>query len=122
MGSVLRYLTSGAAQRWFAAASGSATAFPVGTLFVNVSGSLLIGLCAGLAQSRALLGGDARLLLVVGVLGGYTTFSAFSLETLVLLRAGQPLTAFGSVLLQVALGLAAAFAGYSAGLAAGRLV
>ena len=122
VGSVLRYLLSGATQRWFAVATGAMTALPVGTLFVNVSGSLLIGLFAGLAESRVLQGADAWLLLVVGVLGGYTTFSAFSLETFVLLRAGQPLTALGSVLLQLVLGLGAAFAGYSAGIAAGRPV
>ena len=92
---------------------GAAASFPVGTLVVNVSGSLLIGLLAGLAESRALLGPDARLLLVTGLLGGYTTFSAFSLETLVLLRAGQFPTALATVGLQVILGVAAAWAGFA---------
>lgn len=119
-GSALRYAVSGVVQRWFVAGTASVAAFPAGTLVVNVTGSLLIGLVAGLAESRALFGAEARLLLVSGVLGGYTTFSAFSLETLLLLRAGQVTTAMTSVALQVLLGLAAAFAGFTVGLAAGR--
>lgn len=120
VGSAVRYAVSGFAQRLFASGGGAVAAFPVGTLVVNVTGSLLIGVMAGLAESRAVFGADARLLLVTGVLGGYTTFSAFSLETLLLLRAGQTATALGSVGLQVLLGVAAAFAGFAAGLAAGR--
>ena len=120
VGSVLRYAATGFAQRLYATGSGAAVSFPVGTLFVNITGSFLIGLLMGLTESRALLGAEARLLLVTGFLGGYTTFSAFSLEALVLFRAGQPGTALGSVLLQVILGIAAAFAGFTAGIAAGR--
>lgn len=118
VGSVLRYLVSGASQRWWVPTTGALASFPVGTVVVNVTGSLLIGLIAGLAESRALFGPDARLLLVTGLLGGYTTFSAFSLETLVLLRAGQTAMAFATVALQVLLGLATAWAGFV--LAAGR--
>lgn len=124
VGSALRYAVSGAAQRLFAsgavAGPAASAAFPAGTLVVNVTGSLLIGLIAGLAESRSLLSAEARLLLVTGVLGGYTTFSAFSLETLLLLRAGQTTTALTSVVLQIVLGVAAAFAGFTVGLAAGR--
>ena len=124
VGSAVRYAVSGAAQRLFTSGVGSGaasiTSFPAGTLVVNVTGSLLIGLVAGLAESRLLLTAEARLLLVTGVLGGYTTFSAFSLETLLLLRAGQTTTALSSVALQVLLGVAAAFAGFTVGLAAGR--
>jgi CrcB protein len=115
VGSVLRYTVTGIAQRLSLAGSSAVAALPVGTLVVNVTGSFLIGLAMGLAESRALLGAEARLLLVTGVLGGYTTFSAFSLETLMLLRAGQTGTAVSSVLLQVLLGLAAALAGFTAG-------
>lgn len=117
-GSVLRYLASGFAQRVLVPGTGALASFPAGTLVVNVTGSLLIGLLAGLAESRALPGPDARLLLVTGLLGGYTTFSAFSLETLVLLRAGQTATALATVGLQVLLGVAAAWAGFT--LAMGR--
>ena len=119
-GSVVRHAVSGAAQRWLAPGAGVFGSFPAGTLVVNISGSLLIGLVAGLAESRALLGAEARLLLATGILGGYTTFSAFSLETLLLLRAGQTTTALTSVALQVGLGVAAAFAGFTVAMAAGR--
>jgi len=120
VGSVLRYAATGFAQRLYAAGSGMAVSFPVGTLVVNVTGSFLIGLLMGLAESRTLLGAEVRLLLVTGMLGGYTTFSAFSLEALVLFRAGQTGTALASVFLQVIFGIAAAFAGLGAGIAAGR--
>jgi len=108
-GSVLRYLVSESVQRLF-----PALMLPIGTLTVNVTGSLLIGLFAGLVEYRELFGTGARLLLVVGVLGGYTTFSAFSLETLTLLRSGQSLLALTNVLLQLSLGIAAAVAGFAA--------
>jgi CrcB protein len=116
VGSVLRYAATGFAQRLYATGSGAAVSFPVGTLVVNVTGSFLIGVLMGLAESRAVFGAEARLLLVTGLLGGYTTFSAFSLETLLLFRAGQAGTAVSSVVLQVLLGVAAAFAGFTAGL------
>lgn len=122
LGSVARYAVSGAAQRLLVPGAGTFASFPAGTLVVNISGSFLIGLVAGLAESRALLGAEARLLLVTGILGGYTTFSAFSLETLLLLRAGQATTAMTSVVLQVGLGVAAAFAGFTVAMAAGRAV
>ncbi|MBL8198658.1 MAG: fluoride efflux transporter CrcB [Chromatiales bacterium] len=109
IGSTLRYLVSQSAQLLLPAA-----VFPVGTLAVNISGSLLIGLFAGLAEYRQMFGSGARLLLVVGVLGGYTTFSAFSLETLSLLRSGQSLLALVNVFLQLGLGIAAAAAGFAA--------
>ncbi len=118
MGSVLRYAVTGIAQRLFATGGSAAVSFPAGTLIVNVTGAFLIGLLMGLAESRAMLGADARLLLITGLLGGYTTFSAFSLETLMLFRAGQAGTAVGSVVLQVLLGIAAAFAGFTAGMPA----
>ena len=70
IGSVLRYLVSLLALEAFG------TGFPWGTLAVNVIGSAAIGVCGGIA-----LAGNPRLLLVTGMLGGFTTFSAFSLET-----------------------------------------
>ena len=63
--------------------------FPYGTLFINVSGSFLIGIVAQLALTRAFgMTPLVRLLLATGVLGGYTTFSAFSLDALTLLESG----------------------------------
>lgn len=69
--------------------------FPWGTLVVNVSGCLVMGCLAAWAfgERRAGLGSAARLFLLVGFLGGYTTFSAFSWQTLQLMRAGNWLTA-----------------------------
>jgi CrcB protein len=110
LGSVLRFLAAGAAHRLL-----PALLFPVGTLVVNVAGSLAIGLVGGLAESRAFLTPDLRVFLLTGVLGGFTTFSAFALETL-----GLGLdAAWGRVALNVAaqlgLGLGAAAAGYALG-------
>ncbi|MDP2323403.1 MAG: fluoride efflux transporter CrcB [Gammaproteobacteria bacterium] len=118
VGSVLRYAVAGITQRLYSTGGSAAVSFPVGTLVVNVTGSFLIGLLMGLAESRAVLTAETRLLLVTGLLGGYTTFSAFSLETLMLFRAGQTGTALSSVVLQVLLGVAAAFAGFTAGMPA----
>src|SRR5690606_39961247 len=67
--------------------------FPWSTFAVNVAGCLLAGLLAGLAEKHALFGPDARLLLFTGLLGGFTTFSAFGLDALFLLRRGDLATA-----------------------------
>ena len=86
--------------------------FPWGVLAVNVLGSLIIGVLAGLAETRN-LGPGVRLFLFVGVLGGFTTFSAITNDTLALLRSAAYLSAAGNVLLTVALGLAAVAVGYT---------
>jgi len=86
-GAACRYLLSAALMR------GAVSGFPFATWLVNVSGCFLIGLWAGLAARYAWLNGDLRLLLVTGVLGGFTTFSAFGLESLHLLRRGEWLLA-----------------------------
>jgi len=90
------------------------TALPWATLIANITGGLAMGLLAG-ALARFNMGGEqARLLLAVGVLGGFTTFSAFSLETILMIERGQPALALGYVMLSVlgalgalAIGLAA---------------
>ena len=88
--------------------------FPMGTFIVNVTGCFVIGLLLGIAESRDSLSREARLFLVTGLLGSYTTFSAFGWETLDLLRGGDVLKgmlyAGGSVML----GVLAAWAGASA--------
>lgn len=85
--------------------------FPWGTFAVNAIGSLAIGMLGTLAVERMTLTGDARLFLVTGVLGGFTTFSAFSFETLALLRTGQWPAAVGYAGGSVVIGVIAAFAG-----------
>ncbi|MGY4517021.1 fluoride efflux transporter CrcB [Lysobacter sp. HA18] len=95
-------------------ATSTAWRFPIGTLAVNVSGCLLIGAYAALAEQMPGLNGPARLLLVTGVLGGYTTFSAFGLETMLMLRRGDALLATGYVVASVLFGLAAVWIGMKA--------
>jgi CrcB protein len=113
LGSVLRWALTGAVQRW------TGSAFPWGTFAVNAAGSLAIGLVAAVALERALVSPAARLFSIVGVLGGFTTFSAFSYETLALLRDGQWLAAAGYAGGSVAVGVLGAFAGYAIGMRIG---
>jgi fluoride exporter len=85
--------------------------FPAGTFAVNVIGCLVAGLLAGLAEQREMLTPETRLLVFTGVLGGFTTFSAFGMETMFLLRRGELLIAGANVALSVAAGLAALWLG-----------
>lgn len=86
-------------------------------MVVNISGCLLMGVLAGLRTSggEPALKPEVREFLLTGVLGGYTTFSAFSLQTLALYRDGQPVWAFAHVLLTVALCLGSVTVGYALG-------
>jgi CrcB protein len=85
--------------------------FPYGTLAVNVLGCLIIGLLAGLAETRAALSSQVRLFLFVGILGGFTTFSSFALETFSLARDTQNAAALANVGAQLVLGLLAVWLG-----------
>ena len=85
--------------------------FPLETLVINVMGCLAIGVFGSLADERGLITGVARVFVIAGVLGGFTTYSAFGYETFQLLRNGQAVAALGSVSLQLVLGLAAVWAG-----------
>jgi CrcB protein len=108
IGSVLRYVLGG----WVYDAL-PATTFPVGTLMVNVTGCLAIGVLGGLFEFRQAFGPEARLFLMIGVLGGYTTFSSFAYETLALARDAELVRALANVALQTVLGLVAAWLGYA---------
>lgn len=101
-GAVARHLLGG----WLMAVSAQPR-FPVGTLAVNVLGCALIGVFAALASHLPALNGSARLLLVTGLLGGFTTFSAFGLETMLMLRRGDAGLAAAYVAASVVLGLVA---------------
>jgi CrcB protein len=85
--------------------------FPAGTFAVNVVGCLAAGVLAGLAERHELISAEARLLLFTGVLGGFTTFSAFGLETMFLMRRGEYLIAGANVFGSVAAGLLALWVG-----------
>lgn len=104
-GALLRYELGGFVQR------STGAFFPWGTLFVNASGCLAIGLLATLLEERSLLGPTWRLFLLVGVLGGYTTFSSFGLETWRLVESGDWLRAAGNAGGSVTIGLVAVAGG-----------
>ena len=108
LGAVARYGLAG----WVHRAS-SVTAFPLGTMVVNVLGCFAIGGLGVLAETRVGFTGDLRLFLMIGLLGGFTTFSSFSYETHQLMRDGQMLWAGANILMQVALGLLGAWGGAS---------
>ena len=88
--------------------------FPAGTFAVNVLGCLAAGVLAGLAEKHHLFTADVRLLLFTGLLGGFTTFSAFGLETMHLLKRGDFMVAGANVVLSVVAGLAALWLGFAA--------
>jgi CrcB protein len=107
LGAVGRYVLTAAVHRVMP------PGFPYGTLTVNVVGSLAVGVLSGVFAARA----DSRdhllqLFLIVGVCGGFTTFSAFSAETFRLIERGAMGAAAGNVVLQVGASLAAVFAGF----------
>jgi CrcB protein len=86
--------------------------FPYGTFIVNVVGCLVFGLVVGFAGDRVGIGTPGRAFILIGILGGFTTFSSYTNETFVLLRNGQGLAASLNIVGQVAIGLAALWMGY----------
>jgi CrcB protein len=105
LGAALRYALS----LWIEARTGPG--FPWGTFAVNVSGCLAIGVVVTLAEERAWIPPSARLLLVPGLLGGFTTFSSFGMETWQLVEDGLVLTAVANAVGSLVAGLAAVVAG-----------
>lgn len=108
VGSVLRYLFSGFLQQR------AGFEFPWGTLGVNLVGCLAIGFLGAALTGPLLLRNEYRLILIVGLLGGFTTFSAFGWETLALAREGRLHLALLNIGLSNGLGLAAVWAGMAA--------
>jgi len=114
LGSVSRFWINGIVSERFAA-------FPAGTLVVNIAGSMIIGLAGALTLPEGRLPPESRSFaaqfVMIGVCGGFTTFSSFSLQTLNLLREREWLYAGGNVLLSVGLCLIGTWLGYTIGLA-----
>ena len=110
VGAVLRYQLGRGMTAWLG--PNAINAFPWATLTANIAGSLAMGLLAGwLARHGSGEGEQMRLLLGVGLLGGFTTFSAFSLEMMSLVERGQVLTAVGYAGVSIFAGLAALYLG-----------
>jgi len=110
LGGTARYWLSGAVANWVG------ETFPWGTIIVNITGSFVIGFFATLTgpDGRLLVGSTARQFVMIGICGGYTTFSSFSLQTLTLARDGEWLWAGGNVLISVVLCLVAVSVGHIA--------
>lgn len=105
-GSLTRYLFGGWVQRL------GSESFPAGTLVVNVLGCLLIGFLTAAFSGRILIREEYRVMITIGFIGGFTTFSTFGLETFSLLNDGQVVRAATNVMLSVVLGLVAVWFGY----------
>ncbi len=100
IGSALRYLVGGWAQ-----GLSKSLDFPYGTLTVNLIGCFVIGFLGELAEVRGIFTSEARLLVVIGLLGGFTTFSSFGNDTLNLVRSGQMVNALTNIAVNVLFGL-----------------
>ena len=109
LGTLARFGLSGLVQRLLG------TGFPWGTLVVNALGCLLFGIVWTLAEERLVIGGETRLIVLVGFMGAFTTFSTFAFETAAMLRDAEWLHATANLLAQNVLGVACFFAGSSIG-------
>lgn len=106
VGASARYWLSGSVYRWLGRSD-----FPYGTLTVNIVGCLVIGLLMSAMEDRFLVSPSLRIFLTIGILGGFTTFSTFSFETVALLRDTQFTEAFVNIALSLATCLGATYAG-----------
>ena len=105
IGSVLRYLIQMQCIDWFG------TKFPYGTMIINVIGSLAIGFLSVALLERFFVSTELRFAILVGLLGGFTTFSTFSLETLTLFEQGNVIIAASNIVLSVLLCIMACYLG-----------
>jgi CrcB protein len=112
IGALARYLLGGAVHRLMPGF------FPYGTFVVNLVGCIAFGVIVGIAEARIAIGPLGRAFLLIGVLGGFTTFSSFTYETFELMRGGQIWPAAVNVVGQVGLGFLGLWAGFGLGRAA----
>ena len=105
VGSILRYLTSVVVAKYFH------SLFPLSTFVANFVGCLIIGILIGLFEKFQLVDTNLRLLLITGFCGGYTTFSAFAAENLMLFQSGNYATAVLYIFLSIVLGIGAVWLG-----------
>jgi CrcB protein len=110
IGAVMRYKLGG----WILHLHAHDWRFPAGTFVVNVLGCLVAGTLAGFVERQHLFSADTRLFLFTGLLGGFTTFSAFGVETVFLLRRGESWVALGYVLASVVCGIVLLWLGMAA--------
>lgn len=108
LGALARYGLGGLIQRQVPLAT-----FPYGTLVVNLLGCFAIGVLAGLADSRQLFGPEFRTFALIGILGGFTTFSTFGYETFAMIRDAEYLRAAANAGVHVIAGLALVWLGYA---------
>jgi CrcB protein len=106
IGAVARYGLAGVVQRF------TTPYFPFGTFVVNIVGCFVFGVLAGVAEHRFALGPEARAFLLIGVLGGFTTFSSFGYETFQLLRDAEFMRASLNVVGQVVIGVCVMWLGF----------
>ena len=108
LGSIARYLSQQLVIKYYG------DIFPLGTLIVNIAGCLLIGVLYGFMDRGKLLYPETRLFLTTGFCGGFTTFSAFSIENIIMLNKGEYFYVLIYVALSVILGLGATYLGMMA--------
>lgn len=108
IGAISRYYVSG-----FAQSLSRSAGFPYGTLVVNLTGCYLIGLLVHLIETHSSMAAELRLFLLVGLIGSFTTYATFSIETLRLLQSHRLTLALLNILAHLILGLAAVLAGRS---------
>jgi len=106
VGTLSRYCLAGMFGRRFG------ESFPIGTIIINVVGCFLAGLLFYVLQERTLVNETVRLAIMVGLLGGFTTFSAFGLQTFTLFRDGEVLLAFANLIVSNVLGLFFVWVGF----------
>ena len=107
IGSICRFAWGGPAHQLL-----HKSAFPYGTMVVNLVGCFAIGVVGGLVETRQLFTLETRMFLLVGLLGGFTTFSTFGYESLTLVRDGQVLASLANIAVQVVAGIFLVWVGY----------